>query len=132
MTIVLGYVPTPQGRAALDAAVGEAKLRGRPLHVVNSSRGDSYLDSSFASEADLAALRARLEDSGVPFEVEQRLGEEGAEAVVAVAEERDASLVVIGLRKRTPTGKLLFGSDAQRILLGVSCPVLAVKAPAGG
>jgi nucleotide-binding universal stress UspA family protein len=49
MTIVVGYVPTPEGEAALNAAVAEARLRDQPLHVVNSSRGDALADSRFAS-----------------------------------------------------------------------------------
>ncbi len=42
--------------------------------------------------------------------------------------DEDAGLLVIGLRKRTPTGKFLLGSNAQEILLDAPCPVLAVKA----
>ena len=33
MTIVVGYVPTPEGEAALDAAIAEARLRDQPLHA---------------------------------------------------------------------------------------------------
>jgi nucleotide-binding universal stress UspA family protein len=48
--------------------------------------------------------------------------------LVNVAEEVGADFLVIGLRRRTPVGKLILGSDAQRILLDATCPVLAVKA----
>jgi nucleotide-binding universal stress UspA family protein len=44
-----------------------------------------------------------------------------------VAREQGSDLVVIGIRRRTPTGKLILGSQAQRILLDAPCPVLAVK-----
>ncbi|SEL59706.1 Universal stress protein family protein [Blastococcus sp. DSM 46786] len=133
MTIVVGYVPKPEGRAALQAAVEEADLRNQPLHVLNTSRGDSLVDPSYADAGDLAEVRRVLEESGVPFELEQRVGgRDGAEEIVALAERLDASLIVIGLRRRTPTGKLIFGSDAQRILLDAGCQVLAVKAGPGG
>lgn len=132
MTIVVGYVPKPEGRAALRAAVEEADLRNQPLHVLNTSRGDAYVDPSFATAEDLAEVRRLLEESGIPFELEQLVGgRDGAEEVVAAAERLGASLIVIGLRRRTPTGKLIFGSDAQRILLDAHCQVLAVKAAAG-
>lgn len=54
-------------------------------------------------------------------------GHEAAEDLLDVAAREDAELIVIGLRRRTPVGKLILGSNAQRILLDASCPVLAVK-----
>jgi nucleotide-binding universal stress UspA family protein len=129
MTIVVGYVPTPEGDAALDAGIREAALRDEPLHVVNTSRGDSLVDPSFASVDALAAVRAKLAESGLVHEIEQQVGRHDAsEELVEIADRVHASLLVIGLRRRTPTGKLLTGSQAQRILLDAHCPVLAVKA----
>jgi nucleotide-binding universal stress UspA family protein len=129
MTIVVGYVPTPEGEAALSAAISEALLREEPLHVVNSSRGDSLTDTRFASESALAEVRARLDASDVVFEIVQEVrGHDASEEVVDAADRVKASLIVIGLRRRTPTGKLITGSQAQRILLDARCPVLAVKA----
>jgi nucleotide-binding universal stress UspA family protein len=129
MTIVVGYVPTPEGEAALTAAVAEAQLREQPLHVVNSSRGDSLVDSRFVQAQGIEDLRARLDATGVVYEIEQQVrGHEASEEVVVAADRVKASLIVIGIRRRTPTGKLLTGSQAQRILLDANCPVLAVKA----
>jgi nucleotide-binding universal stress UspA family protein len=129
MTIVVGYVPTPEGEAALTAAITEAQRREEPLHVLNSSRGDSLADSNFVQEGALDELRKRLAESGVVFEVEQLVrGHEASEELVEAADRVKASLLVIGLRRRTPTGKLITGSQAQRILLDANCPVLAVKA----
>ena len=129
MTIVVGFVPTPEGDAALTAAIAEAGLREEPLHVVNTSRGDALVDNRFASEEVLAAVRARLDSSGVVYEIDQQVGgSEASEELVETADRLRASLIVIGLRRRTATGKLLTGSQAQRILLDSHCPVLAVKA----
>ncbi|ROP44599.1 universal stress protein [Pseudokineococcus lusitanus] len=130
MTVVVGYVPKPAGEAALRAALDEADRRGEPLHVVNASSGQSLVDTAFAGEDDLARVRALLEEAGVEHTLDQRVGDgaDGADAVLRAAEEVGASAVVIGLRRRSPTGKLLFGSDAQKILLQADCPVIAVKA----
>jgi len=129
MTIVVGYVPTPEGEAALTAAIAEARLREQPLHIVNSARGDSLIDSRFVQERGLDELRSRLDASGVVYEIDQKVrGHEASEEVVEAADRVKASLIVIGLRRRTPTGKLITGSQAQRILLDANCPVLAVKA----
>jgi nucleotide-binding universal stress UspA family protein len=127
--IVVGYVPKPEGRAALDRAVEEAKLRGGRLVVVNASRGDALVDAGYAGVQEIELVKSRLTESGVEFELRQLVrGHEPAEEVVDLAEELGAELVVIGMRHRTAVGKFLLGSTAQRILMDAPCPVLAVKA----
>ena len=129
MTIVVGYVPTPEGEAALAAAITEAQRREEPLHIVNSARGDALSDPRYASEDTLDEVRARLDATGVAYEVKQFVrGHEASAELVEEADRLKASLIVIGIRRRTPTGKLLTGSQAQRTLLDANCPVLAVKA----
>jgi nucleotide-binding universal stress UspA family protein len=76
----------------------------------------------------MTAMEERLKASGLDYDVRQLVrGREPAEDLVAIAEDSDAELIVIGLRRRTPVGKLILGSNAQRILLDAPCPVLAVK-----
>ncbi|WP_105969053.1 universal stress protein [Streptomyces geranii] len=129
MTVLVGYVPSPEGEAALRAGIDEARRRGEKLLVVNTSRGDAYVDPRFAQEPDLAHVREDLAALGVEFDIRQVLGGgDAAEEIVELAEKLDVSLVVIGLRRRSAVGKLITGSSAQQILLGTDCPVLAVKA----
>jgi nucleotide-binding universal stress UspA family protein len=131
MAVVVGYVPTAEGRAALQQAAQECRLRNTRLVVVNSSRGGNSLTGADAarSEEELEAVGAELDDAGLEHEVRQLVrGLEPAEDLIAVAEEVSADLIVIGLRRRSPVGKLILGSNAQRVLLDAPCPVLAVKA----
>ena len=133
MAIVVGYVPTKEGRAALQAAIKESKLRNSRLVVINSNRGGRDLEADDAAkyEQELAEIKAELDEAGVEHQVRQLVrGMEPSEDLISVAEEVNADLIVIGLRRRTPVGKLILGSNAQRILLDASCPVLAVKADA--
>ena len=131
MTIVVGYVPRAEGRAALRRAAEEARLRSTKLIVINSNRGGGHLDEEDAveHERELAQVRAELDAEGIEHEVRQLVrGLDPAEDLIAVATETEADFIVIGLRRRTPVGKLILGSTAQRIRLEAPCPVLAVKA----
>ncbi|MEO7980613.1 MAG: universal stress protein [Sporichthyaceae bacterium] len=131
MTIVVGYVPRAEGRAALRRAAEEARLRRVRLVVVNSARGGAGYDEedNTQHEQELADVRAALDVEGIENEVRQLVrGLDPAEDLIGVAAETGADFIVIGLRRRTPVGKLILGSNAQRILLEAPCPVLAVKA----
>jgi nucleotide-binding universal stress UspA family protein len=131
MAILVGYVPRAEGRAALRRGAEEARLRQTKLVVINSNRGGRDLDQVEAAqhEQELADVRAELDKEGIENEVRQLVrGNEPADDLIAVAEEIGADFIVIGLRRRTPVGKLIMGSNAQRILLEAPCPVLAVKA----
>jgi nucleotide-binding universal stress UspA family protein len=127
VTIVLAYVPTAQGQAALSAAVTECRLRGEDLVAINGTTGESYVDPRFAQPAQISAVEAELDASGVTYSWRQEVGDDPVEAVLDVIKEVKASLLVIGLRRRSPAGKLFMGSRAQELLLHAPCPVLAVK-----
>ncbi len=132
-TIVVGYVPKPEGKAALRRAAEEAKLRNMRLVVVNSHRGGREFDSEDAieSESQLQEVKSELAVHGIEHDVRQLVrGMDPAEDLVNVANEVGADMIVIGLRRRSPVGKLILGSNAQRVLLDAPCPVLAVKASA--
>jgi len=99
--------------------------------VVNSHRGGRDFDAKEAQrfEAELGRVQEQLDAEGIEHEVRALVrGNEPSEDLIAIAEESGAEFIVIGLRRRTPVGKLILGSNAQRILLDASCPVLAVKA----
>ncbi|NMR19369.1 universal stress protein [Cellulomonas fimi] len=129
MSIVVGYLPTVEGRTALEAATAEAEKRGTRLVVVTVHRTSaSDGDERLAEERALDAVRQDLAKRGVPHEV-RLVGRTGdvADDLLAAAENTGAELIVIGLRRRSPVGKLILGANAQRILLDAPCPVLAVK-----
>jgi nucleotide-binding universal stress UspA family protein len=129
MTVVVGYIPNQHGEAALTAGLSEARLRGTDLVVVNATRGDSLVDKKYLGSAAVTDLESRLAaEDGVAASVRQSLGPDVAAEIVRVAGEVDAQLLVIGLRRRTPVGKMIMGSVAQQVLIDAHCPVLAVKA----
>ena len=131
MKILVGYVPTPEGEAALTAAAAEASLRGASVLLLNTSRGDAYVDARYADAGELAAAEAKLRDQGVDVVVRQAVGAgDVAAELLKAATENEVGLIVIGLRRRSPVGKLILGSTAQRVLLESPVPVLAVKVPA--
>jgi nucleotide-binding universal stress UspA family protein len=130
MTIVIGYVPTPVGDAALDAGLAEAAAHDDDVVILNSPRRRSTVDGDLIDEAAADELVARAAAAGVTARVDQSdHGDDIVETFTRVAAATSARLVVIGLRRRSPVGKLVTGSDAQRLLLDLDVPILAVKPP---
>ena len=128
MNIVVGYVPTPEGLAAVDYAISQAQQGDATLVIVNSGVRGYDSDPSYARSDDWDALEKRLTSLGIAHEMRQAAqalspAEEILEAAVG------ADLIVIGLRRRTPVGKLFLGSSSQQVILEADCPVVAVKRP---
>ena len=129
-SVVVGWISTPEGQAAIDAAVEETRRRQGRLIVVHSSKGGDEDAATVLGIRDaLAELETKLAAEGLEVTVRDFIrGNEPADDLIEVAEKENAALIVIGLRRRSPVGKLLMGSNAQNILLRADCPVLAVKA----
>lgn len=128
MSVVVGYVRSKEGQAALRAAVQECLLRASDLLVVQTPRAGQDADKA-AIDDELTAARAQLESAGLALELHE--GSEGhdvSDDLIGVAEAANGEVIVIGLRRRSAIGKLILGSNAQRVLLDAPCPVLAVKA----
>lgn len=127
MAIVVGFLATVEGRAALDAAVRESRLRGDQVVVVVSTRPDDPEPHRDDVEVALKAVDDELTAAGVAHEIRLLDGGDVADDLIGTAEETGAQLVVIGLRRRSPVGKLILGGNAQRVLFDAPCPVLTVK-----
>ncbi len=127
MTVVVAYSADALGRVALEHGVAQARERDEDVLVLNVTRGDAYVDKQFATPETIEHLGAELEQQGVRGEVRQEIATDVAGGLVEAA--RSASLLVVGVRPRSPVGKMLLGSVTQKVLLDADVPVLAVSTP---
>ncbi len=129
MTILIGYLPAPEGEAALRAGFAEAELRSTPAVVVNAQRRGASGTPTEIGQDDIDRIVTLGRESGVEVKVLQPDHEDDLPgALNDLATEYEAQLIVIGLRKRSAIGKFILGSQAQRILLEAEVPVLTAKA----
>lgn len=124
--ILLAYVPSATSEAALAFAVKEAERRDASLLVLASERAPDPRKARGVT--DKRPLQERLEETGLGFElrtVPKR--DDPADDILDAVEHDDVSLVVLGIRKRTPIGKILLGSTSQRVAIESPVPVVLVK-----
>jgi nucleotide-binding universal stress UspA family protein len=131
----------PERLERLAEVIGEYEEAAHPefvlLHVFDSDERDELageMDVDADADSDLIARRHsvtreltdRLDTAGANFTVRGRVSNETAEAVVQVADAVGADRIITLGRTRTPTGKVVFGSVSQQILLHAHCPVTYV------
>lgn len=137
MTIVLGYDESPGARRALAQAVDIAGRMHEALVVVYADAPPSRMGEEFTAHADalaekgraaLAEARAAAQAAGVSVEVEL-VQERPAQALLNVAEARDARLIVVGTYGESPLRSAILGSTPHKLLHWSTRPVLCVPPP---
>ena len=133
MNIVVGLSASPESEAAVFAAVDEAALRGAGVMLLqaNDSRergtGRSVTYAVPESEVTAYARKRGVSVTARSIPADAELGE----ALIDLSYQEDTAMVVLGLQRRSPVGKLFLGSTSQRVLLEAGCPVHTVKVRVG-
>ncbi len=130
MKILVGYDGSNQSKDALDLAKKHALAFGAKMYIVTSLFGEKETTPEEVKESEegLEFARKSMADSGI--EVETHLlvrGVSPGEDLVQFAKEKDIDQIVVGVKKVSPVGKLIFGSNARHVILNAPCPVLSVR-----
>ena len=133
--IVVGYDGTDGGNAALGASTELAKELGAELVITFAYEPSRFPDESGDYEAAVKELGERvtrealgkLETEGVKAEAEL-VPTRPADALVKVADERDARLIAVGTHGERPLAGLVVGSTPYKLLNLSEPPLLVVRA----
>ena len=125
--ILIAYIPGSIGDSALEAGLAEAAVRNCPAIVVNAPRAGRTVDRKMMDEAAKERVIERARTYEVEMDIVQPIEADPVAAIEDIVASGEFSQLVIGLRKRSTVGKFVMGSTAQRLLLDVKIPVLAVK-----
>ncbi len=129
MKILVAYDKNTATDRVLNLALGQAKAQDAYVHLVRTCAPD-------AEGGEIAELEERLNTLGRDFFKTQGIESEAhilirglapGEDIVQYAREKGVDLIILGLKKRSKVGKLVFGSTAQYIILEADCPVLSIK-----
>lgn len=129
MKLIVAYDGSNASERALDYAKKRYRLFGAKLYVVRSLRGGDETPGEEIEKArqELDHVENVLQDEAIPFETHLLVRGVGAgEDIVQFAEEIGADEIIIGIRKKSKVGKLLFGSTAQVVILTSPCPVVSI------
>jgi nucleotide-binding universal stress UspA family protein len=130
MKILVGYDGSTQAKEALNIARKHAQAFNGAVYVVTSLEGEAHTSTAEIKQAqeELEYAKQFLSEGGIPAETHLLIrGFTPGEDLVRFAEEHGMDEIVVGIRKTSPVGKMLFGSNARHVILNAPCPVVTVK-----
>jgi nucleotide-binding universal stress UspA family protein len=130
MKILVGYDETRVAEAALKLAHKHAKAFDAKIYILNSLEQSPTLKKEDIDKAEskLEKIKTSFEADGIACEANASVSYQSpGEDLVNFAKDNDVEEIILGVRRRSKVGKLMFGSTAQFVILEAPCPVLAVK-----
>ncbi|QCC46541.1 universal stress protein [Halobellus limi] len=119
------------GPTGATVVVGHVFTRDEYEDVLEKLEFDREVDEVSADDVagrhtTVRDIVDRLDEAGVDYEIRGAVGDH-ADSIVELAEDVTADRVLVGGRHRSPTGKAVFGSTAQTVMLEAPCPVTFVR-----
>ena len=130
MKIMVGYDQSNVAKEALELAKKHAKAFDAKVYVVRSlaQSREMKLEDIQKAEQELEKIRRSFRDEGIECKAEAIVSPMSpGEDLVQFVNEREIDEIIVGVKRRSKVGKLIFGSNAQYIILMAPCPVVAVK-----
>ena len=130
MKILVGYDGSNAAKEAMTQAAKQAKAFGGSVTVLVSLTGGTVTHETELAQAneDMKFAEKVFKDAGISCETKLMIrGNTPGVDMVEFARENHIDMIVIGIRRRSKLDKLLFGSNAQYIVIKAHCPVLCVK-----
>lgn len=130
MEILVGYDGSNSAKDALALARKHATAFDAKVTVISSLTGGSVTHAVEVEHAteDLEFAKKMFDDDGIPCETKLLVrGMSPGEDLVKYAREKEIDEIIIGIKRRSKVGKLLFGSNAQYVIIKAPCPVVTVK-----
>jgi nucleotide-binding universal stress UspA family protein len=130
MKILVGYDGSNSAKDALALAKKHATAFNGNVIIVTSLTGGSVTHAVEVEHAteDLEKAKQVFDEDGIPCDTKLLVrGMTPGEDLVAYAGEQAVDEIIIGIKRRSKVGKLLFGSNAQYIIIKAPCPVVTVK-----
>ena len=102
---------------------------GAEIMMIDTGAIIADLEKAKAESAKIVLANARelAKDAGLSIEALHMPGQLAADAIIAVAKQQGADLIVMGSHGRRGLGRLLLGSQAAEVLSRSTIPVLIVK-----
>lgn len=112
-----------QAKTVADQPENAEDIHATILHVFSDGEGVGSVEQIAA----VTLARDILDDAGIEVTLDETSGDPTT-AILETAEHVDAKRICVAGRKRTPTGKVLFGSISQGVILSTTRPVLVCSA----
>lgn len=130
MKILVGYDGSKAAEDAFALARKHAKVFDAELNILTSLVQNAALSEADIEKAEskLEKLQKSVEDENIDCEIHTSVSYQSpGEDLVQFANDNEIDMIVIGVRRRSKMGKMVFGSTAQYVILQASCPVLSIK-----
>lgn len=130
MKILVAYEGSNSAKQALHLGIEHAGIYNAEIELVTSLTGGTKTSAEEINNAtkELENAKQAIEKAGIAVDTHILVkGLTPGEDIVQFAKEKMIDEIIIGIKRRSKVGKLLFGSNAQYIILNAHCPVVTVK-----